>query len=290
MNRIIFSQDIKDFLNRDRGLLFRGELYRAIWGSSTIGAPIKKPEKRLGNWLLDLRERAARLFETQKPLAPFYRPPRLSTPSKTAPKGSRPPRYFSKGPVELDKRKNPEPIPYLLTETFEIAQARPVPGNSLLIRSLCRGKGTLRQSPQGLVYLDVDDRFAKSLMPYLKAQGLALPPYFQFLGTPDGAHIPIVPSREMSFHYLSKPKCAGEEFSFEIEGLYSVEPTGWPEVEEVWFFKVRSLPLEDLRQSLFLPAKPNGHSFHIAVAIKKRTLKTASPLPTMRINTAYLAA
>ena len=127
-------------------------------------------------------------------------------------------------------------------------------------------------------------------MPYLKAQGLALPPYFQFLGVPDGAHIPVVPSREMAFHYLNRVKQTGEEFSFEIEGLYSVEPTGWPEVEEVWFFKVRSLPLEDLRQSFFLPAKPNGHSFHIAVAIKTRTLKTASPLPTMRINTAYLAA
>src|SRR5690349_16372778 len=102
-----------------------------------------------------------------------------------------PPRYFSRGALEKDRRKTPSPILYLLTETKEVELARPVPGNSLLFRSLCKGKGILRKS-NGLVYLDVDNRFILSLMPYLKAFDLIKPPYFNLFGSPEGAHIPVI--------------------------------------------------------------------------------------------------
>ena len=186
--------------------------------------------------------------------------------------------YFSKG------RADPQPIPYLLVETNETAIARPVPGNTFLLRSLCKGKGVLRQNGQGLVYLDIDNRFVSMMIPYLQASGLEKPPYFHLFGAPGGAHAPVIPAREIAFQYLGAIEQVGEEFSFEIEGLYSLEPTSWPEVEEVWFFKLHSEGLENVRRRYFLPAV---HPFHIAVAVKPRTNILASLKTTMRVSTAF---
>ncbi|HSX26250.1 MAG TPA: hypothetical protein VLE89_04495 [Chlamydiales bacterium] len=232
----------------------------------------------------------ALLDSFRKPKAPIA--PRLPKPIEYPQTSYRLPRYFSKGALDYDPKKTPSPIPYLLIETHEISQARPVPGNSLLLRSLCKGKGVLHRNKQGLVYLDIDNRFISSLIPYLKAYGLIRPPYFNLFASSEGAHIPVIPSREMFFQYLTEIAEEGQEFSFEIEGLYSIEPTLWPEVEQVWFFKLKSPQLEKLRRRYFLPAIPGGHSFHIAVAIKPRATLVESPrvLPTMRINIGFLAA
>lgn len=216
--------------------------------------------------------------------------PALPRPSAAIKEGSvRPPRYFSRG---AKAKKAPSPIPYLLIQTEEISKARPVPGNSLLLRSLAKGKGTLKKNDQGLFYLDIDNRFILSLIPYLKAFGLVRPPYFNLFGAPDGAHIPVIPPREAAFHFIDNLDETNQEFSFEIDGLYSIQPTLWPEVEEVWFFKVRSPELEALRQKNFLSSRPAGHSFHIAVAIKPRKIGRSEnpPLPFMRISPAFLAA
>lgn len=220
----------------------------------------------------------------------FSNRPRLPIPETIERVTSRPPRYFSRGNIDLDPRKNPSPIPYLLLDSLETAKARPVPGNSFLLRSLCKGKGVLKLNKQGFVYLDVDNHFINAMLPFLKLQGLIRPPYFNLFGTPEGAHIPVIPARESALHYLTEFREIGQEFTFEIEGLYSLEPTLWPEVEQVWYFKVRSPNLEALRRRYFLTEKPGGHNFHIAVAIKPRPTqaKMTPPLPTMRINIAYL--
>ena len=210
------------------------------------------------------------------------------------PPGSyRPARYFSRGPLDMDPKRNPAPIPYLLIETRENTLARPVPGNSLLLRSLCKGKGVLKRNDQGMIYLDIDNRFITVMIPYLKAYGLIRPPYFNLLGNfPAGAHIPVITSREATFHFIDPVEELGKEFSFEIEGLYSLEPTLWPEMEQVWIFKLHSSELEALRRRHFLTATPGCHSFHIAVAVKPRAIAGKMPysLPVMRVNIAYLAA
>jgi hypothetical protein len=253
------------------------------WSGSVL-APHDEAKKAQIADLLAMRERFENLFSPTSP--------RLPKPLDRAPGTFRPAWYFSRGALENDRRKNPEPIPYLLTETNETAIARPVPGNSMLIRSLCKGKGVLRKNQQGLVYLDVDNRFISMMLPYLKGQGLVRPPYFNLFGSPEGAHVPIIPAREASFQYLDQVEELGNEFSFEIEGLYSMEPVSWPEVEQVWFFKLRSEELENLRRKHFLPSLPGGHSFHIAVAIKPRTTNVESPrpMPMMRVNMAFIAA
>ncbi len=299
MDSLLLSRLTKDFLNQDPDIVPQKRLYRMAWSGSIIAShpralPLEKQKMlSFGALLSALRDRVSSLFDGGESDVSFSpSSPSLPRPIEPEKASLRPSRYFSKGARENDRRKNPLPITYLLTESKEASRPRPMPGNSLLIRSICKGKGKLCQNKDGLVYLDIDNRFISSLIPYLKAYGLVRPPYFNLFGAPEGAHIPVIPAREIAFNYLEDVAGIGEEFSFEIEGLYSIEPASWPEVEQVWFFKLRSTELEKLRRRYFLPPLPGGNSFHIAVAIKPRaTLSEQSyPLPQMRINIAFLAA
>ncbi|MGB7978101.1 MAG: hypothetical protein WCF19_02945 [Chlamydiales bacterium] len=299
MDSHLLSNITKDFLNLDPEFIPPRERYRMGWGGSVLvshqkALPGTRERKPAVARLLALRERFANLFSLSEPppSIPLSTSPKLSLPKAPPPATFRPAWYFSRGALENDRRKNPEPIPYLLTETNETALAQPVPGNSMLFRSLCRGNGALRRNKQGLVYLDVDNQFISMMFPYLKKVGLVRPPYFNLFDAPEGAHIPVISAREASFQYLDEVRELGASFSFEIEGLYSMEPVSWPEVEQVWFFKVRSSELEAFRRKYFLPAHPGGHPFHIAVAVKPRVTagEPPRPMPLMRINIAFLAA
>lgn len=202
------------------------------------------------------------------------------------------PLYFSRGLIDRNKRKNPEPIPYLLTESDEIVEPKPVPNSVPLLRSLCKGKGILKQNEQGLVYLDIDNRFISMMLPYLKMARLVSPPYFHLLGEPEGAHTPVISTREILLKGVGSIEELGREISFEIDGLFSLKPQAWPEMEQVWFFQLRSEGLEAVRRSQLLPSTPGGHPFHIAVAVKPRVtyLGFSEPSPLMRINVGYLVA
>jgi hypothetical protein len=218
--------------------------------------------------------------------------PTLALPKPPTPGSFSPPRFFFKGALETDRKKNPEPIWQLLTESLEEPLSRPVPQNAPLMRSLCKGHGQLRQNKQGFIYLDVNNQFINAMLPHLRTEGLTRPPYFNLFIAPEGAHVPIISKREADFHYLDEIKELGQSFSFVIEGLYSSKPDTWPEVEEVWFLKVQSPELEALRQRYFLTTLPNGHDFHIAVAVKPRSksILTKRPAPIMRINPGFFAA
>jgi hypothetical protein len=299
MDKHLLSRITKDFLNLDPDLVSTKERYRLGWGGSVLSShekalPQSKKRKEAATRLIQMRERFASLFSPTGSILPIplSTSPRLAPPIDLPAATFRPAWYFSRGALEKDRKKNPEPITYLLTETNETARARPVPGNSLLFRSLCKGKGILKENQQGLIYLDVDNRFISMMLPYLKAHNLVRPPYFNLFDAPEGAHIPVISAREAAFQYLDQFEQLGKEFSFEVEGLYSMEPSSWPEVEQVWFFKLSSPELEDYRRRYFLPAHPGGHPFHIAVAVKPRVGSSPFPrsMPLMRINIAFLAA
>lgn len=194
---------------------------------------------------------------------------RLHTPPNQPLFAGKPPRTFARGAIDKDRKKNPTPLFQLLTESDEKPILRPVPRNRHLLHTYGRGKGTLKRNQLNHVYLDIDDQFIHSLHPYLRSQGLVRAPYFNLFNSPDGAHITVIPSREFFFQNLGPIAEEGQQFSFEIEGLYSLStPASWPEVEEVWFFKVHCPELEQLRRAYFLPPRPGGHSFLIALAVK----------------------
>lgn len=207
-----------------------------------------------------------------------------------SPSGTKPPRFFARGALEKDRKKSPAPIFQLLTESEEKPLLRPIPRNRHLLQTYGKGKGTLKRNALNHVYLDIDDQFIHSLTPYLRSQGLVRAPYFNLFDSPDGAHITTIPSREFFFQSLTPLPEEGLSFSFEIEGLYSLTaPASWPEVDEVWFFKVHSPELEQLRRRHFLPPRPNGHSFLIALAVKPAKT-TRKQTVTHRINPSIHAA
>ncbi len=298
MNYEILTKIDRELLQLDPDITSRRQLRHLAWSRSSLSDSRGEKQRAfsLTALILTFKKMLGDLLQREEihTTRPFLETrPKLAVPIPFFKEGSyRPARYFSKGGMEADPKKNPAPIPYLLIETNEAPAARPVPGKSLILRSLTKGKGTLRKTGIGLFYLDIDNRFILTLVPYLKVYGLVRPPYFNLFSVPEGAHIPVIPPREAAFHYFDQIDGLDREYSFEIEGLYSIEPTLWPQVEQVWFFKVRSPELEELRRRNFLISKPGGHSFHIAVAIKPRQTQTKQPhpLPLMRINIACLAA
>lgn len=292
MNSLLLSRLTKDFLNLDEEFVSLSQKYRIGWSGSVV-APHREAMKKKALHLIGMKKRFANLFGDKDEGAVFLSTsPKLPKPLDLPEREYAPPQSFSRGAIEQDRIRNPEPIQQLLIETDEKATARPVPANSGLIRSLCKGKGVLRKSKTGLIYLDIDNRFINMMLPFLEQQGLIRPPYFNLFTSPNGAHTPVIPMREAAFHYIENVGGLGREFSFEIEGLYSMKPTTWPEVEEVWFFKLKSAELEDFRRRLFLPAHPGGHDFHIAVAVKERLGSTdvIESQPFMRVNFAMTEA
>ncbi len=202
------------------------------------------------------RQQLARCSSTVAPLKESLRLKKILSYAST-PLAGRQPRHFARESI-------PTPLFDLLTETHEAPQLRPLPRNRLLLRTLCRGKGTLKRNKQGHAFLEIDDQFLIGLYPYLRSQGL--------IDFTEGAHITVVPSRESFFQGLGPMREIGEQFTFEVEGLYSLaNPASWPEVEEVWFFKIHCPELERVRRKHFLPSRPGGHSFMKTLAIKPST-------------------
>lgn len=287
MDSLLLSRITKDFLNLDPDTVLSKDRYRAGWTGSILTSHQKSPHpkkkrKQGVETLLGERKRYSRFRKTPADLSTA---PKLETPLPLPEGQVEPAWHFTRGDIDNDKTRNPEPIRYLLTETNEFAQARPVPSSPKILRSICKGHGVLKRNAQGLVYLDIDNRFINMMLPYLKARHLAKPPYFNLFREPNGAHIPVIPAREAAFQYLDQIEEIGQEFTFEIQGLYSMKPTMWPEVEEVWFFKIHSPQLENLRTRYFLPEHPNGHPLHIAIAVKQKTTVTSKrPIIMMRIN------
>ena len=85
-----------------------------------------------------------------------------------------------------------------------------------------------------------------------------------------GAHISVIGITEFKEAELKQIGEVGNEFEFTIDGLHSVKPEGWDEMERVWFISVKSEELEDLRKKYGLSPKSHGHEFHITWAVKKK--------------------
>ena len=123
----------------------RRQRIRLAWARSTLTSYASLSQSlALGSILEAIKEMIAQWIEepSSPPHTPSISRPQLAAPILPSPGSYRPARYFSRGPLDMDPKRNPAPIPYLLIETRENTLARPVPGNSLLLRSLCKGKGS----------------------------------------------------------------------------------------------------------------------------------------------------
>jgi hypothetical protein len=176
----------------------------------------------------------------------------------------------------------------LLILHSEIMTPRSISGHSLVLRSLCRGKGTLRQGPQGDLYLAIDSRYNYLVAPYIRNFQLTLTYPVHDM------KIPVITEREVDFrdrpyiqHLLNR------EIPFYLGGLFSTKPLCWPKAEEVWLAQIHSSDLESIRASATFPPKPYGHSFYLTLAfrpIKSTPCRHQIHLPLMQINPCCTAA
>lgn len=131
--------------------------------------------------------------------------------------------------------------------------------------------GTLYLSESGWILLSVPNAFVRGVFSAMDEQGVELPP-----GPADGpfnAHISVFRKEELErIGGADKVTERGKQFSYRLGGLYSMTPDGWPGVSKVWYVRVHSPELMNLRKSYGLSALPgeSQYDFHITVGIRRR--------------------
>ena len=109
--------------------------------------------------------------------------------------------------------------------------------------------GWVSQNPSGFIFLDLDDSWVFDMQEELEKFGYELPPYF-WPPTPVGAHISVVPAREME-EMERRPRKAdmaiGKKVEFRVTSCSASFPTeGMYGVEATYRFRVTSPELRML--------------------------------------------
>jgi hypothetical protein len=125
-------------------------------------------------------------------------------------------------------------------------------------------EGIVKKSA-GFVYVDLDDAYIHSLIPFIQKEGFIEPPYFS---NPDsvGAHISIIYPDEMEQYGLSEiPEC-GQIIHFDPVECKVVHPPRWKEIDEVYFIVVDAPQLDAIRARYGLPKRE--FAYHITIGVK----------------------
>lgn len=128
--------------------------------------------------------------------------------------------------------------------------------------------GELYASKSGWLLLSVPNALVRGLFQALDEPGVELP-----LHT-DGslsAHVSVARPEELEqLGGVDKITERGKRFKYQLGGLRTVRPLGWPGMSKVWFLAVSSPSLQQLRKSYGLSSLPmrNGETlpFHLTVA------------------------
>jgi hypothetical protein len=123
-------------------------------------------------------------------------------------------------------------------------------------------RGTLRETEDGFVYVDLDDAYIHELIRYIEPYGFIEPPYF---GKPGlvGAHISLFYSGEKPEGGLEE---IGQEISFTPTTTQTVKPPSWENIDEVFILEVDSPELEEMRKKYGLEKREIP--FHITIGVK----------------------
>jgi len=124
------------------------------------------------------------------------------------------------------------------------------------------GRLTLLKGDGGFLMLEIPQDFVDQVFNAIDEEGIEKPDH--------RAHISVMSGEELS--KIENVKEVGQEISFNIGPLMSVDPEGWDEMEKVWFIQCDAPELKELRKKYGLtPLIKNDHEFHITVAVKPRS-------------------
>lgn len=134
--------------------------------------------------------------------------------------------------------------------------------------------GRLYLSSSGWILLTVPNALVRGAFSAMTEPGVELPP-----SGPDGvlnAHISVMRPEEVeSLGGSDKITERGKQFTYTLGRIYTVEPETWSDMRKVWYIKVHSPALQELRRSYGLSSLPNEgkYDFHITIAaLRKKVL------------------
>lgn len=132
--------------------------------------------------------------------------------------------------------------------------------------------GRLVISASGWGLLTVPNAVVRGLFDSLDESGIELP--LQSDGTLN-AHISVLRPEEIEkIGGAGKISEKGHPFHYNIGPMQTVVPGGWEGMSRVWFVKVHSPELQELRRSYGLTPLPNDnkYDFHITVARRRKNV------------------
>jgi hypothetical protein len=130
--------------------------------------------------------------------------------------------------------------------------------------------GSLFLSKSGWIMLSVPNALVRGIFATLREPGIELPTHS------DGvlnAHCSVFRPEELAT--IGGPERIterGHSFTYQLGPLQTAVPGGWEEMGRVWFVKINSPGLQNLRKSYGLSALPNEgkYDFHITVAVRRK--------------------
>lgn len=131
--------------------------------------------------------------------------------------------------------------------------------------------GRLYASESGWILMSVPNALVRGVFSAMREPGIELPP-----SGSDGhlnAHVSVMRPEEVEMlGGVDKITERGKSFTYTLGRVYTVEPNGWGDMSRVWFVKVHSPELQELRRSYGLSSLPNDgkYDFHITCAVRRK--------------------
>jgi len=130
--------------------------------------------------------------------------------------------------------------------------------------------GELIASSSGWVLLSVPNALVRGAFAALDESGVELPPQHNGILN---AHISVMRPEEVEqIGGIDKITERGKHFHYTLGPVMEVTPDGWNEMSRVWFIKIKSTELQDLRKSYGLSPRPNNNEFdfHCTFAVRRK--------------------
>lgn len=131
--------------------------------------------------------------------------------------------------------------------------------------------GRLYVNQAGYLLLSIPATFVRGIYSNLDEHGLELPPSAEESGS--FWHVIVMTPEEIAG--LGGPERIierGKMYAYTLGRLYETEPSDWPGMEKLWFLRIHSPQLQELRRSYGLESLPsNGdRDFYFPVAVRRR--------------------
>lgn len=131
--------------------------------------------------------------------------------------------------------------------------------------------GILRQSGNGMVYIEVPDAYIHNLFPFIQEEGFVLP---TSLDGPNalGAHISVIYGGEAQNYRIGGVHERNFKVFFKISGC-KIVPLNQADYESACVLSIEAPHLDKLRKKYGLPAMK--YEYHITIGMKPKAKKAA---------------